>query len=704
MTVRRASFLGLVGLVFAFWIAVIGCNLDATGFGETTGFCTTNAHCDDGNVCTVDTCGSDGLCVQSAGPNGTYADGVQGNCKVYRCAEGAQTLDFSPEDVDDGNDCTEDDCSQAPDDTITATHQPSASGVSCTFKGALGTCDGAGACTAECGFVGDDGNEVGCPAGPSACTLSYCDKSKGACVLEKLDGIPAPGSVEPGECGGTYCIDGDVSDELAETGTPCLQAGGSQGVCSAQGLCISCNTETDCPDDLPESECHSRECVGGTCVYETKPDGALVSQVIGDCHTKTCTSGVFMNEIDGNDTEDDGNECTQDLCAGGTPTHPNELPDAPCGVGLVCNGNGVCQGCNTDDQCTGGTECLTPKCNAGLGECFLQPEPAGKVISVQTAGDCTNNVCDANGNIVAAYNGQDPQDDMADCTVDTCVAMNQTSHPPAMYGSACNDGSGVVCDNAAHCVGKPCAVPADCPGGTFCADGVCCDLTCSGTCEACTGAKKGGGPNGLCALIGSGDPDAECAGNSGCNMGACVPLGNGSPCVNAVGECSSGFCADGFCCDMACNGVCVTCSSNPGTCAAIASGQDPANECAGSQVCNGMAACRKINGDLCAAGSECLSGNCVDGRCCNTTCPGLCQACDVAASPGTCTNIPNNTDPSNECGNGACNGGGLCKLDNGQPCGMGSDCLSTNCIDGVCCNTTCTAACNACNVAGSVGT
>jgi hypothetical protein len=45
----------------------------------------------------------------------------------------------------------------------------------------------------------------------------------------------------------------------------------------------------------------------------------------------------------------------------------------------------------------------------------------------------------------------------------------------------------------------------------------------------------------------------------------------------------------------------------------------------------------------CSAGSECLSGFCVDGRCCNTACDGgdttNCQACSIAAgaaSNGTC--------------------------------------------------------------------
>ncbi len=45
-------------------------------------------------------------------------------------------------------------------------------------------------------------------------------------------------------------------------------------------------------------------------------------------------------------------------------------------------------------------------------------------------------------------------------------------------------------------------------------------------------------------------------------------------------------------------------------------------------------------GDVCAAGAECLSGLCVDGVCCTTTCgggdPTDCQACNVTGMTGTC--------------------------------------------------------------------
>ncbi len=101
-----------------------------------------------------------------------------------------------------------------------------------------------------------------------------------------------------------------------------------------------------------------------------------------------------------------------------------------------------------------------------------------------------------------------------------------------------------------------------------------------------------------------------------------------------------------------------------------------------------------------------MSGNCIDGVCCNTTCGGLCQACNVAGSVGTCTNVPNGQDPAFECAGGqVCNGAGACTtLADGTACSAPADCTSGNCVDGVCCNTACGGTCDACNLAGFTGT
>ena len=53
--------------------------------------------------------------------------------------------------------------------------------------------------------------------------------------------------------------------------------------------------------------------------------------------------------------------------------------------------------------------------------------------------------------------------------------------------------------------GAACQVGSEC-ASTFCADGVCCESACSGTCESCALAEKG-----KCAAVPEGqDPAKEC--------------------------------------------------------------------------------------------------------------------------------------------------------------------------------------------------
>ena len=65
------------------------------------------------------------------------------------------------------------------------------------------------------------------------------------------------------------------------------------------------------------------------------------------------------------------------------------------------------------------------------------------------------------------------------------------------------------------------------------------------------------------------------------------------------------------------------------------------------------------------------SGQCVDGVCCASACPGACQACNVEGAAGTCMPVPAGQDPDNECAedppagcqrDGACDGSGGCRL------------------------------------------
>lgn len=54
------------------------------------------------------------------------------------------------------------------------------------------------------------------------------------------------------------------------------------------------------------------------------------------------------------------------------------------------------------------------------------------------------------------------------------------------------------------------------------------------------------------------------------------------------------------------------------------------------------------NGQGCQAGTECASGFCVDGVCCDSACDGVCESC-AAPTPGECSPVPADTDPESEC-------------------------------------------------------
>lgn len=54
-------------------------------------------------------------------------------------------------------------------------------------------------------------------------------------------------------------------------------------------------------------------------------------------------------------------------------------------------------------------------------------------------------------------------------------------------------------------------------------------------------------------------------------------------------------------------------------------------------------------GAACDAGSQCSTGFCTDGVCCEATCDGICEACNIPGSVGRCAPIPDGENPANEC-------------------------------------------------------
>src|SRR5439155_181355 len=106
----------------------------------------------------------------------------------------------------------------------------------------------------------------------------------------------------------------------------------------------------------------------------------------------------------------------------------------------------------------------------------------------------------------------------SDCTSLVCSPTTHICEAPT-----CSDGVKNGSETDVDCGGGACTACAtakrslagsDCQSFN-CADGVCCNSACTGTCQACTAAKKGSGSDGSCGTIGNGlDPDNECPGTA----------------------------------------------------------------------------------------------------------------------------------------------------------------------------------------------
>ncbi len=234
--------------------------------------------------------------------------------------------------------------------------------------------------------------------------------------------------------------------------------------------------------------------------------------------------------------------------------------------------------------------------------------------------------------------------------------------------------------------------------------------------DAGTGTAGGGATSSNGGASGSGGSRASNGGLSGsggsrASTGGAPPTDAGTQppqpnqaCTIAA-QCASGFCVDGVCCDTACDGACVSCAQTGkvGTCSAVKNAADDA--CTGDSMCDGAGACKKALGKICSSPDQCVSGHCIDGVCCGTaSCGSACQSCSVAGFEGTCAPVARFVERDGCSGTKSCNGLGECRGKSGSMCASAADCVTVNCVDGVCCNTACDGLCVSCNQAQSPGT
>jgi hypothetical protein len=566
-------------------------------------------------------------------------------------------------------------------------------------------------------------------------------------------------------------------------------ATGGGGTTSSGTTTTTTTTPTECVDPTKDCPAPSGECKVAACDADKKctennvaDDMAATTQQAGDCKKNICKAGAVASADDDTDLPDDAKDCTVDGCNAGAPTTVAATLGTMCndGGGAVCDDASNCVECNADPDCaTAGTVCDEPQHKCVPASCMDNvknvnetdkdcggPDCSACADGLACAGatDCTSKVCttmvcqvpacddnvqngmetdqDCGGTCVTKCGPDKGCDTNADCAGNQCSGVGGTCTPNCADGTTNNMESDTDCGGpncGATCIaGDDCGGDTDCIGATFCnmmgkcttdkvngqgcmgtsqcvsgncVDTVCCDLACSGTCLSCNLA----GAVGACTFVASGqDPDSECAGTDVCNGAAACGKATGDAC-GAGAECATGQCVDGVCCNSACGALCKACTMAKtgqanGTCANISTNTDPDNECVGSVMCSGGACPLLVDGTACTLNTECENANCVDGVCCNNACGGLCQACSAVkkgqGADGTCGAIKINTDPDMECaGTMSCNGAGACVAQPlGAACAMGTECASTFCADGVCCNQACGGACRGCAVVGTVGT
>ena len=561
-------------------------------------------------------------------------------------------------------------------------------------------CDSdAGACHTACATLDD------CQPGYVACTDGICVAEQGGrCTLDA-------------GCATGFCVDGVCCESACEGLCESCAVDGLLGVCSAvpEGY----DPRGDCPIDsestcgrsgvcsglrscglYPEGTvCSQPECVGETLIEAGECDGAGECLTIQhDCAPQLCVEGECLATCDGVDDcqagylcvdgtcmKDLGLQCAQgDECASGhcvdgvcceaacdgvcefcaLEDHEGHCRAAPegqdprddCPEDLVgsCNFSGVCSGERTCALYAEGTSCRAPRCHADDPTLQIDSECDGEGTCVELERSCAPFACDpANGRCVTGCEVSD------DC----------------QPGYTCQDGA------CLKSLGARCADGGECASG-FCVSELCCDALCDGVCESCTTADNPGlcvpfaagtDPRGECPV----DPDNPCGNLGGCSgERSCRMMHAGYVCAEA--ECitdrislAAGRCDGEGACVQETEVDCAPyyCDSSPegGDCLASCTTN---SDCVPGAFCQ-VGFCVRHDGAECRRDSECMSGFCADGLCCDSPCAGICERCDSPIAPGECRPVPAGEDPDNDCPaepvqscgrTGVCSGEGTCEL------------------------------------------
>jgi len=322
--------------------------------------------------------------------------------------------------------------------------------------------------------------------------------------------------------------------------------------------------------------------------------------------------------------------------------------------GVLLHNTGTAVECGSDADCP-------PICQSGS----LTPRTC-------VLGACVNGssvVCEAHLTCFDVNRCRSRCDTDNNCADGYFCGPDGECRPQKPQGSACDDALG------AECLEAGCRV---CATGLFCTDHICCD-TAPAQCGGCMHCVA---PSGTCVPQPYGTANAACeVASGGCNMPVCNGQGGcgnsgdacGNMCVdngNSTGTETTHTCANGVCtadptflCPSPGCGGATDCTGGLSPCSTDAS-------CTTGQYCDGHHYCapKKANGQPCNTSSaahcpappcntECASGMCVDGFCCDKPCGSTCMACDLPGMLGTCSTV---TSGGPHGARTACGGSGAC--------------------------------------------